>query len=125
MSDFAPLGHLRNRFPGYERGQVWALSGKAHALRPAGITERGERRLTLCGLLARPVNRAFHRTAVEACRTCARVEELRPSARAIRPSADLAALRLFLDRAAVDVARRPGPTRRSAEEILFELLACA
>ena len=125
MSDFLPLAHLPNRFPGYERGQVWALSGKAHAMRPAGITERGERRLTLCGLLARPVNRSFHRSAADACLTCARVERLRPSARAVRTSADLAALRYLLDLAAVEISRRERHRTRTDQQTLAELLDAA
>ncbi len=125
MSAFGPLAHLPNRFPGYERGQVWALAGRAHAMRPSGIAETGERRLTLCGLLARPVNRAFYQSAAESCLTCTRVERLRPSARAVRTSTDLAALRYLLDRAGVEVARRSGASVRSAEQILAELLSAA
>lgn len=125
MSEFGPLAHLPNRFPGYERGQVWALAGRAHAMRPAGIAETGERRLTLCGLLARPVNRSFHHSAMDSCLTCARVERLRLSARAVRTSADLASVRYLLDRAAVEISRRDGPRARSADQILAELLAAA
>ena len=55
MTNTGPLAALPNRFPGYERGYAWGLDTRAHALRPAGITEHGERRLTLCGTLARPV----------------------------------------------------------------------
>lgn len=123
MSEFVPLQHLPNRFPGYERGQIRTLQGKAHAMRPAGIAEIGERRLTLCGLMARPVNRSFHHNAQDACLTCTRVEHLRPSARAVRTSADLAAVRYYLDVAAVELSRNRGPNKKSTEEILLALLA--
>jgi hypothetical protein len=123
MVESGPLVHLPNRFPGYERGEVWALAGHAHAMRPAGIAERGERRLTLCGLLARPVARSFHRTAKDSCLTCAAVERVRPSARAVRPSADLAALRFLLDAAAVEASRSPSQRRTTSDELLQALLA--
>jgi hypothetical protein len=123
MSELAPLAHLPNRFPGYERGEVWALAGQAHAMRPAGLAERGERRLTLCGLLARPVCRSFHRTAKNACLTCASVERIRPSARTVRPSADLAALRHLLDLAAVEMSRSPAQRHRTSDDLLDMLFA--
>ena len=125
MSEFVPLQHLPNRFPGYERGEIRTLQGKAHAMRPAGVAEMGERRLTLCGLLARPVHRSYHGSTHDACLTCARVERLRPSARAVRTSADLAALRYFLDVAGVEMSRNRGPHKKSAEEVLMALLAAA
>ena len=125
MSDSGLLGHLPNRFPGYERGQVWSVRGRAHAMRPAGITELGERRLTLCGVLARPTIRSFYRVASDSCLTCGRVERVRPSARAVRPSADLAALRALLDRAAVDLSRPAGKASRTTDQILNSLLAAA
>lgn len=120
-----PLVQLPNRFPGYERGEVWSLAGKAHAMRPAGISEAGERRLTLCGALARPVPRSFHGKAANSCATCVSVERVRPSARAVRPSADLAALRFLLGRAAVEVSRSRHGAPKTAEEVLLELLAAA
>jgi hypothetical protein len=125
MTDSGPLGHLPNRFPGYERGEIRSLVGRAHAMRPAGIAETGERRLTLCGLLARPVIRSFHAKSDDSCLTCARVERARPSARAVRPSADLAALRYLLDRAAVELGRPLGRRTKTSEQVLFELLAAA
>ena len=125
MSDNGPLSHLPNRYPGYERGEIRTLYGRKHAMRPSGIAELGERRLTLCGLLARPVARNFHRTSPESCLTCKRVENVRPSARAVRPSADLAALRALLDRAAVETSRTQQQRTKSSEQVLFELLAAA
>ena len=122
MTDAGPLAALPNRFPGYERGYAWALDSRAHALRPAGISELGERRLSLCGTLARPVPRPFHSTAIESCRTCAAVERVRPSARAVHPSADLAALRCLLDHAAIEASRSPTHTTRTPTQILKELL---
>jgi len=125
MSNNGPLSHLPNHYPGYERGEIRTLYGRKHAMRPSGIAELGERRLTLCGLMARPVARNFHRTSPESCLTCKRVENLRPSARAVRPSADLAALRALLDRAAVETSRTRRQRTKSAEQVLFELLAAA
>jgi hypothetical protein len=125
MTKNGPLGHLPNLFPGYERGQGWSLEGRAHAMRPSGIAERGERRLTLCGVLARPVSRSFHGTAPDSCLTCVRVEKARPSARAVRPSTDLAALRSLLDVAAIEVSRRPSRRSKTDEQVLSELLAAA
>lgn len=125
MADTGQLTHLPNRFPGYERGEVWSLTGKAHAMRPAGLSELGERRLALCGVLARPVVRTFQPNAFQACATCVAVEKRRPSARAVRPSADLAALRFLLDGAAVEVSRRPERRTKTTEALLVELLAAA
>ena len=122
MTDSGPLAQLPNRFPGYERGYAWGLDGRAHAMRPAGITEKGERRPALCGALARPVPRCFNRAAIESCRTCATVERVRPSARAVYPSADLAALRWLLDGAAIEASRSPTPATKSSAQILQELL---
>ena len=122
MADSGPLAQLPNRFPGYERGYAWGFDSRAHAMRPAGIAELGERRLALCGTLARPVPRAFHSTAVESCGTCASVERVRPSARAVHPSADLAALRWLLDAAAIEASRSPERAARSSVHILQELL---
>ena len=122
MVDSGPLAVLPNRFPGYERGYAWGLDSRAHAMRPACITELGERRLALCGTLARPVPRSFHRTATESCRTCAVVERVRPSARVVSPSADLAALRWLLDHAAIETSRSPTHPTKPPEQILHELL---
>ena len=124
MTDSGPLAQLPNRFPGYERGYAWGLDSRAHAMRPSGIAELGDRRLALCGTLARPVIRSFHSTAVESCRTCARVERVRPSARAVHPSNDLAALRWLVDSAAIEASRSSSKGRRSMSDarILRELL---
>ena len=122
MTDTGPLARLPNRFPGYERGYGWGLDSRAHAMRPAGITEKGERRLALCGTLARPVPRGFHHTAVESCRTCTAVERVRPSARGVYPSADLAALRWLLDNAAIEASQPPTHATKSSTQILQELL---
>ena len=94
-------------------------------MRPSGIAERGERRLTLCGVLARPVSRSFHGTASDSCLTCVRVEKVRPSARAVRPSTDLAALRSFLDVASIEVSKTPSRRSKTDAQLLFELLAAA
>ena len=124
MTEGGPLAHLPSRSKNYERGEIRLMQGRAHAMRPAGIAERRERRLTLCGLLARPVTRPFDAGANDSCLTCAAVERVRPSARPIRLSPDLAALRSLLDQAAVEVCRSPRSKHpvRPADQILFELL---
>ncbi|MEO7397282.1 MAG: hypothetical protein ABIW84_01830 [Ilumatobacteraceae bacterium] len=85
----------------------------------------GDTRLTLCGVLAFPVPTPFLGILPESCKTCAAVERSRPSARAVRPSSDLAALRVLLDMAAVETSRSPRSKhpRRSASDALAEVLA--
>jgi hypothetical protein len=93
----------------------------------------GNRRLTLCGLLAYPSTRPFYDQEPTACRTCVAIDALRPSARPIRPSQDLAALRAMLDEAAVEVSRalraaragRSNHPLQPPEAILGRLLGAA
>ena len=124
MRPGGPLAHLRHRRSAYEQGHIGFARGKDHALRPSGIVDVSERRLTLCGLLARAVPREFSGWLEESCKTCDRVSEVRPPGRQVRLSADLAALRSLLDGAAVEFSRRehsPHP-QRGAGEILADLL---
>ena len=125
MVDGGPLVHLANNRPGYERGIVAAGDSKSHALRLAGMSERGDRRITLCGVLARPTPRPFWAAESAACRTCAAVEHRRPSARAIRPSADLAAMRALLDDVSAELSRSPNPPQRTTLALLQRLAAAA
>jgi hypothetical protein len=98
-------------------------------MRPAGIADNRDRRQTLCGLLARPTARMYTPTGHHACRTCARIEQLRPSARPIRLSADLAALRHLIDRAGIEATRTRRANHnqppRDPATILYELLLAA
>jgi hypothetical protein len=125
MHQGGPLTHLPQGQPGYEQGIMAAWGLRSHALRPAGMSERGERRITLCGVLARPVPRRFGKSAHDACRTCARVEAIRPSARAIRTSADLAALRAILDDVGAELSRGQPPTSAKASDLLNRLWSAA
>jgi len=131
MRPGGPLAHLPNRAPRYE-ASGWALRGRAriHALRPAGYAEPGERRPTLCGLMRAPVGRAFQLGPPgTVCQTCARVAGLRPPARALRTSNELAAYRAQLDAVVVQLAEygidnpylRPDISAR----LLFDLLSAA
>ena len=94
-----PLSHLPNRFTRYEAGGMTVNHlYKVHALRPAGYAEAGERRATLCGLKPRPFNQTFNDGLVEhTCQTCVKIARLRPPARRVFPSSDLAAYRAQLD----------------------------
>jgi hypothetical protein len=80
------------------------LLGKVHAMRPSGPTNAFGRRLTLCGLHARPMPMRTAAGLPPSCRTCTRVARLRPPGRPANISADLALLREALDIAAVDWA---------------------
>jgi len=120
-----PLANLRTTMPkAYERGRLKIHTGKTHAMRPAGIAELGDRRLTLCGVLARPLSRPFYPPEDGLCRTCVRILDLRPPARVLRPSADLAAVRSLLDQAAVEFSRsqQSRSPKKSASQILLDLL---
>jgi len=127
MQPGGPTAHLPGRRPAYECGIVRYTPNRRHALRPAGRSEVGDRRLTLCGLHAFPVSSTFSHLGKQACKTCAFVERARPSARAARPSTDLAELRRMLDVAALELARSSGAAgaARSPLEILAGLLAVA
>ncbi|MEO6125303.1 MAG: hypothetical protein ABIR32_16490 [Ilumatobacteraceae bacterium] len=118
-------GHLPAKRLGYEGGLVRFTPNRRHALRPAGRSGAGERRLSLCGIDAFAVPQPFYADLPSSCRTCAMVERVRPSARPIRPSPDLAELRWRLDRAAIDTSRSPRSKypRISADQALAELLA--
>jgi hypothetical protein len=125
MQQGGPLSHLPHGRTGYEQGILSALGMRAHALRPAGMSERGERRITLCGVLARPIPTPFGRYAPNACKTCARVETMRPSARPIRVSADLAAFRAILDDVGVQLSRGQPPTVADCTDLLNQLWSAA
>jgi hypothetical protein len=125
MNDGGPLRHLPQGRHGYESGLVSALESRIHALRPAGVSERGDRRITLCGVLARPSPRPFWAPHSTACQTCAKVEDLRPSARPIRPSADLAAMRSILDDVASELSRTKPPPYRTTLALLQRMVAQA
>jgi hypothetical protein len=93
-------------------------------MRPSGIADRVDRRLTLCGLLAHATAGEFSGAAVDSCRTCAAVADRRAPARPLRTASELAALRTLLDVAAVEMSRRPGSSTRvrRADRILADLL---
>ena len=119
-----PLAHLRPRPGAYELGRISWIAGKLHAMRAAGISDTTGRRLTLCGLLARPSPREFHPSLDGTCLTCARVRAIRPPARPSRPSDDLAALRSLLDVAAIEMSRshRSQHAVKGPGEIITDLL---
>lgn len=124
MQPGGPLAHLRHRRSAYEQGHIGFARGKDHALRPFGIVDGSERRLTLCGLLARAVPREFSGWLEDSCKTCDLVSDVRPPGRQVRLSADLAALRSLVDAASIEFSRSE-PSRhpqRGADEILTELL---
>jgi hypothetical protein len=126
-----PLGHLPNRFRTYEAGGMPFVTGlKLHALRPAGYAEPGEKRATLCGLKRRPSGRPFvDGPPATTCQTCLRIARMRPPARRVFPSSDLAAYRAQLDAVGMQLSEygitnpyiRPDVSAR----LLFELLAAA
>jgi hypothetical protein len=126
-----PLAHLPNRSPRYE-ASGWTSLGRyrVHALRPAGYAEPGEKRATLCGVKRPPSGRPFQfGPPGHTCQTCVKIARLRPPARALRPSSDLAAYRAQLDAIAVHLAAHgvdhPDIRPRLAAQLLFELLAAA
>lgn len=96
----------------YERGTVWTPDGKLHAMRPAAFTDRHGRRATLCGCLAVPRGRPFAPVHPNSCETCVAVAALRPPAQPLAPSAQLAALRAYLDLVAVWLATTAGDGQR-------------
>ena len=98
--------------------------GKLHAMRPAGLTDVRGRRLTLCGLLARAVTRDFAPGRDESCLTCEMVTRVRPSARPVRLTEDLAALRSLVDAAGIEMSRSPASRheQRAPGDILADLL---
>jgi hypothetical protein len=129
MRPGGPLSHLPTRVPAYEAGGRVHEGGKIHALRPAGIAGRGEKRATLCGIRRSPNGRLFVPSdSPNVCRTCARVADLRPPARAVRPSSDLAAYRAQLDAIAVRLSRHGADAWNEPDfiaELLIELLSAA
>ena len=133
MQPGGPLAHLPNRAPRYE-ASGWHLRsstrGRVHALRPAGVAERGERRPTLCGLMRAPTGRPFQLGLPgTVCQTCVRVAGLRPPARTLRPSNELAAYRAQLDNVVVTLAEHgidsPQVHPDVGARLLFELLSAA
>jgi hypothetical protein len=130
MRPGGPLAHLPNRVPAYEAGGRVHEGGKIHALRPADMAGPGEKRATLCGIRRSPNGRLFVPSdAPHVCRTCARVADLRPAARAVRPSSDLAAYRAQLDAIAVRLGHHGVAAAMHDPEIatrlLLELLSAA
>ncbi len=124
MQSGGPTAHLIHRAPGYEAGQTSIVGAPTHAMRPAGISDKRGRRLTLCGTLAFPVARNYSDLAPGACLTCAAVQTVRPSAQPVRLSADLAAVRSLIDQAAIEASRseRSEHPVRPAGEILYDLI---
>ena len=120
-----PLPQPQRARLGYESGIIRHGGGKLHAMRPAGLSQSGDRRITLCGLLARPIPPPFWSPHERSCRTCAAVSELRPSARAIRPSADLAAIRTLIDHITADLSHPQPPPPERALQMLYELSLAA
>ncbi len=121
------LGHLRPQPAGYEAGKITLVTGRPHALRPAGVVDGRRRRLTLCGLLAAAIPGRFVPTFERSCKTCARVAAIRPSARPVQVSEELAALRAVIDAISVELSRTPPGTHRQRDpgELLTELVLAA
>ena len=120
MHPGGPLPQRHTTINGYEAGRTRLIRGRLHAMRPAGISEPNNRRPTLCGLLATPIPRQFGTADPHACTTCAHIQHLRPSARPVQPSPDLAAHRALLDHAAIAITHGANPTT-----ILTQLLHAA
>jgi len=126
-----PLAHLPSPFCRYEAGGTSFYPGrKVHALRPAGIAERGERRATLCGVKRPPSGRPFGPGKPgTTCLTCLAIAKRKPAARQSRPSSELAAYRAQLDSVAARLSRAhalsPTDNPVLAAQLLFELLAAA
>ena len=126
MVNGGPFPNTVNARRGYECGIIgYGAVGREHALRPAGVSQGNGRRITMCGLLAWSTPRPFASISARACRTCTKVENLRPSARAIRPSADLAAIRARFDDVLVELSRPHLLQRDAALGLLYELTQVA
>ncbi len=70
-----------------------------HAMRTS-VRPDGDRRETLCGLLAWPSGRYFSGLHPAACRTCTAVAAGSPLRQRVEPSNELARLRAIIDEAA-------------------------
>ena len=81
----ALTGEGRRLLKAYERGTVWSMRGKLHALRPAGVADQFGRRASLCGCLASPRGRPFATIHPNSCSVCATVAEQRPIAQPLAP----------------------------------------
>jgi hypothetical protein len=99
------LADVPRAIPAYEAG-VTSGGKRVHALRPAARSDRRGRRLTLCGILARPNGRPFGPAHPVACLTCSAVRRLRPPRQPVLPSQELATLRAILEDAGVWLDRR-------------------
>jgi len=99
------LADVPRAIPAYEAG-VTAGGRRVHALRPAARSDRRGRRLTLCGILARPNGRPFGPVHPVACLTCSAVRRIRPPGQPILPSQELATIRAILEDAGVWLDRR-------------------
>lgn len=83
---------------GYERGGHGYGGAIVHALRTS-VRPDGERRETLCGLLAAPSGRSFSGIHPAACRTCTAIADRSPLRQRVEPSNELARLRAIIDEA--------------------------
>lgn len=117
-----PLTHLPQRVQRYEAGGMAYTRNKVHALRPGGYADAGDRRPTLCGLLRAPSGRPFVFSKGRSCETCDAVQLLRPAARSLRVSNDLAALRTQLDNIATRLAHHHVVDAASDPELAAALL---
>ena len=90
-----PVGGAR--WPGYERSATAFFARRYHAMRTS-VRPEGDRRATLCGLLAQPSNGVrFDRLHPKSCRSCASIAASRPLARPVAPSNELARLRAVIE----------------------------
>ena len=89
----------RWRGTGYERGG-WGLNGaRTHAMRTS-VRPEGQRRSTLCGVLAEPITGQYFMThATNACRTCVTLAAAHPLPFGISVSNELSRLRAVIDEA--------------------------
>jgi hypothetical protein len=117
-----PLGHLPQRRPRYEAGGMAYARNKVHALRPGGYADNADRRPTLCGLLRAPTGRPFVFIEGRSCLTCDSVQLLRPAARSLRVSNELAALRTQLDNVATRLAHHHVASAENDPELAAVLL---
>jgi hypothetical protein len=91
-----PLPPRATAGTGYERGGLGYGGAIVHALRTS-VRPDGDRRETLCGVLAVPAGRHFSAMHPAACRTCTAVAINAPLRQRVEPSNELARLRAIID----------------------------